>query len=355
MSFISKDDSIRLTRELPEFQLPLHAEGTVERVVHNDEGVIVGVEAGFYTAAGRITSTVPLDAMEPVLTSTRHRTAVLWGLGKTREQIVDSAMHTVLDRGYGMCAGLNVVRLHYISGERWWKWGDSTSDPTGAQAVAAASSWDGMVVGFSGREGLQLQFRLTGRHGPTLLMHERDEAFLEQSRESHHAMDIIRILLALFQATEAESCAFPVGSPWLTDEDWPSLLVPPHYPDFFVLPQTSLPKTLDGAFRILTLTDGRAVATVLPMKFSPGDSPLDLKRSDHDLDLDRLRRLKALGEKYYDQMYETHIGLTGLYASAKDAFYDAISLANELGLKDESKALDERLAHVKAVFRSQFS
>jgi hypothetical protein len=354
MSFVYKGDSIRLTRELPEFQLAMNAEGTVQTVIHNDEGVIVGAEVAFYVTGSRITPTLPLDALEPVLTGARHRTAVFWGLQKPREQIIESAMHAVLDRGYGMCAGLNVVRLHYVSEERWWKWGDRMSDPTGA-LVTAASSWDGIVVALSGREGLQLEFRLAGRKGPALLVHERDEAFQRQSRESYDAMEVVRVFLALLQATDAEYGAFPVGSPWLADEDWPSLLVPPHYPDFFVLPQASLPTALESAFRIQKLTDHRAIATVLPMKFSPADAPLELKRSDRDLSLDALRRLKALGEKYYDQMYETHRGLTGLYSGAKDAFYDAISLANELGLKEECEALENRLDHVKAVFRSQFS
>jgi len=125
------------------------------------------------------------------------------------------------------------------------------------------------------------------------LVHERDEAFSRQSRESHDAMDIIRILLVLFRAIEAEYCAFPVGGPWLSDEDWPSLLVAPHYPDFFVLPQSSLPSTLDSSFRGVNLTDGRSIATVMPMKFTPADSPLELERSDRDLELARLRRLKA--------------------------------------------------------------
>lgn len=48
-------------------------------------------------------------------------------------------------------------------------------------------------------------------------------------------------------------------------------------------------------------------------------------------------------------------GVYGLYSSAKDAFIDAISAANTLGLKEEARALEERLQHVKAVFRSQFS
>jgi hypothetical protein len=36
-------------------------------------------------------------------------------------------------------------------------------------------------------------------------------------------------------------------------------------------------------------------------------------------------------------------------------FRDTISAAGGLGLKEEARALEQRLEHVKAVFRSQFS
>jgi hypothetical protein len=64
--------------------------------------------------------------------------------------------------------------------------------------------------------------------------------------------------------------------------------------------------------------------------------------------------LKALGEKYYDQMYEARYGTSGLYSDAKEAFYDAIKLANELGLKKDVEELEKRLANIKGVVRSQF-
>jgi hypothetical protein len=86
-------------------------------------------------------------------------------------------------------------------------------------------------------------------------------------------------------------------------------------------------------------------------------SPLEIAfhRSDEELERNRLRQLTALGEKYYDQMYESGRGANGCYSSAKDAFYSAIGLANELGMKEEADALSKRLDHIKAVFRSQFS
>jgi hypothetical protein len=73
--------------------------------------------------------------------------------------------------------------------------------------------------------------------------------------------------------------------------------------------------------------------------------------------LEQLERLKAMGEKAYDEMYEAHSpsGATACYSDAKEACYDAIGLARRLGLDEEVKALEERLEHIKAVFRSQFT
>src|SRR5262249_33891534 len=107
-------------------------------------------------------------------------------------------------------------------------------------------------------------------------------------------------------------------------------------------------------FRLIKLTAERALLTALPVKASPSDAGWE--RSERELKMDSLRKCKALGEKYYDQMYESsRYGVTGLYSSAKDAFYDAISVANELGMKEEAEGLSKRLEHIKAVFRSQFS
>ncbi len=71
----------------------------------------------------------------------------------------------------------------------------------------------------------------------------------------------------------------------------------------------------------------------------------------------RLESCKRLGEEAYDQLYEVHSSsdATARYSDAKEAFYDAISAARDLELPDEMAALDARLAHIKAVFRSQFS
>ncbi len=73
--------------------------------------------------------------------------------------------------------------------------------------------------------------------------------------------------------------------------------------------------------------------------------------------MEQIAHLKALGEKAYDDMYEAHSAhdATVCYSDAKDCYYDAIGLAKRLGLKDEAEALHMRLAHIKAVFRSQFT
>jgi hypothetical protein len=70
-----------------------------------------------------------------------------------------------------------------------------------------------------------------------------------------------------------------------------------------------------------------------------------------------LARCKQFGEKAYDDMYDahSHSGARGCYSDAKEAFYDAIGLAEELGLPVEAEALRKRLEHVKTVFRSQFA
>lgn len=71
----------------------------------------------------------------------------------------------------------------------------------------------------------------------------------------------------------------------------------------------------------------------------------------------RLLRLEELAEKAYSDMYNS--GSTGaataLYSEAKECFYDAIALARALGRAEDAERLSLRLAHIKAVFRSQFS
>jgi hypothetical protein len=71
----------------------------------------------------------------------------------------------------------------------------------------------------------------------------------------------------------------------------------------------------------------------------------------------RLSWLEAEAEKAYDALYDARPGsaTAGLYSDAKEFLTDAIALAQRLGLAAEAERLARRLAHIKAVFRGQFS
>jgi hypothetical protein len=336
---------------LPEHELPLYAEGNVTNLVRDHEGSSSSAEVQFYTKAGSYTVNVPLDQIELVIsTSTLDRTAVFWGLEESPERLVEAAMHSMLDSGFQLREGLNTACLSYE--HRWWKWGEKTSNATGAQMVASAGAWDGGIVAFSGLQRFHLEFRLRGR-SPVIFLHEREAAYAQQMSTTHAAMSLSRVLANLAGAVGAQFCAFPVATAWLLDEDWRSLLCPPLYPDFFLLPEAQLPQPVPESFRTIKLVGQRALLTVLPVKSYPSEAGIE--RGERELKLDHLRKCKALGEKYYDQMYESPFSPSGLYSSAKDAFHDAIAAANSLGLTQEAAELEKRLAHIKAVFRSQFS
>jgi len=70
----------------------------------------------------------------------------------------------------------------------------------------------------------------------------------------------------------------------------------------------------------------------------------------------RLAWLEAEAEKAYDKMYDVRRprDADDLYRDAKDFLYDAIALATEIGLTADSERFSARLAHIKAVYRSQF-
>jgi hypothetical protein len=347
-------ETVRLLRELPEHALPQYSQGTVAGVAPYQEGEPRTVEVRFYKGANPLTVSVPFDDVELVIEQTLlSRTAVFWGLDEAPARLIEGAISSVLDRGFLMRDGLNLVRLHYDRDERWWKWGEKIMDPTGALTVTSAPAWDGCVIAFSGTQRFHLEFRLRGRREAVILLHEREAAYTEQCVATESAMSLARVLMNLSAAVGARYCAFPVADPWIWDEDWRSLLVPPLYPDFFMLPENGLPEEGRDSFRMIRLTENRAIWTTLPMKASPTETAFH--RSDTELNRDRLRQLKALGEKYYDQMYESRRGATGCYSSAKDAYYSAIGLATELGMKEEAEALSNRLDHIKAVFRSQFT
>lgn len=79
--------------------------------------------------------------------------------------------------------------------------------------------------------------------------------------------------------------------------------------------------------------------------------------SELDPDRAQLAHLERMAEVAYDRMYEvhSHSDATAAYSDAKEALYDAIGLAQRLGLDAEAERLSDRLAHIKAVFRSQFT
>jgi hypothetical protein len=74
-------------------------------------------------------------------------------------------------------------------------------------------------------------------------------------------------------------------------------------------------------------------------------------------DEDRLRFLEARAEIAYSAMYDARnpSAATACYSNAKESLYTAIGLAKELGKEDVAERLSKRLAHIKAVFRSQFT
>jgi hypothetical protein len=69
---------------------------------------------------------------------------------------------------------------------------------------------------------------------------------------------------------------------------------------------------------------------------------------------ERLAQLERWGEEAYTRMYDAR-SPSGDYSEAKENFHGAIALAQELGLQEEVARLEARLAHIKGVFRSQFS
>jgi hypothetical protein len=71
----------------------------------------------------------------------------------------------------------------------------------------------------------------------------------------------------------------------------------------------------------------------------------------------QLQFFEAEAEHFYAKMYDAtdQTTATGHYSNAKEAFHTAIGLATELEDSGTAQRLQDRLAHVKAVFRSQFS
>jgi hypothetical protein len=246
--------------------------------------------------------------------------------------------------------------LRYDAAERFWRKEDISADRTGATTiVTAARSRDGCLVAFSGIHRLHLEFRLRGAGRPYVLLHQRYESLTEQRLTTHPAMSLLRLCLNLYAATGAEFFALPVADNWLTDESFDTLLKPPYFPDLILLPQSQVPQQMPPLFRTTPLTGQKAILTALPVKFAPHEA--GTSRTSLELGLNQLRACESLGEKAYDQLYETRLSrsATALYSDAKEAFHDAIRLAGELELRGEAERLSRRLEQIKAVFRSQFS
>jgi len=74
-------------------------------------------------------------------------------------------------------------------------------------------------------------------------------------------------------------------------------------------------------------------------------------------ELEKLAFHKQQAEEAYSEMYEAHSPshAGACYSDAKEALYSAITIAQQLGADDAVKRLEARLAHIKAVFRSQFT
>jgi hypothetical protein len=74
-------------------------------------------------------------------------------------------------------------------------------------------------------------------------------------------------------------------------------------------------------------------------------------------DEQRLAWFEAQAEEAYDKMYDATLSTdtAARYSDAKEAMRDAIALARRLGQDAVATRLEARLAHIKAVFRSQFS
>ncbi len=264
-----KGETVRLLRDIPEVAFPLHFEGTVSDIVRNQAGSPVAVKIEFYRNSKSLVHTIPFDAVELVISSPPPCTGVFWGLQKTSQQLIESAVDAMLDYGFSMREGPNVLQLHYNREERFWEKQDRFFDATGAHVVTAASAWDGCLVAFSGGQRFHLEFHFAGRAAPYVLLHQRYESLEEQRRETHNAMTLMRVLSAVYSALGAECCAMPVAGNWMMDQSWNSLLQQPYFPDFFLLPQSRMPETIPPLYRATQLANRAGSAHRVTGKVQP--------------------------------------------------------------------------------------
>src|SRR5262249_42962603 len=102
-------ETVCLVNALSEVALPRQSEGTVIRVVRDDQDLAVAAEVNFHTRSGALVVTVPLEALQAAVSRAgQDRTAVVWGLSKTVEEVMEAAMHSMLDAGFSMDRGLNL-------------------------------------------------------------------------------------------------------------------------------------------------------------------------------------------------------------------------------------------------------
>jgi ankyrin repeat protein len=82
-----------------------------------------------------------------------------------------------------------------------------------------------------------------------------------------------------------------------------------------------------------------------------------VSEADRALIDDWLLWLEGKAEEDYDDMYAARSATeaAGCYSNAKGYLDDALALARRLKLPEVVAGLEARLAHIKAVFRSQFS
>src|SRR5262249_28648237 len=116
-----------------------------------------------------------------------------------------------------------------------------------------------------------------------------------------------------------------------------------------------------GALRDLHPLDDSSdppAVSASPARNHPIAPPLpSMTEQERQQKLEQLAACEKFGEEAYDQMYEerSSSGDTACYSEVKESFYEAIRVARELGLAEKEQALEERLSHIKAVFRSQFT
>src|SRR5262249_15839259 len=99
-------ETVCLVSALSEVALPKESEGTVIRVVRDAQDLAVAAEVNFHTRSGALVVTVPLEALQAAVSRAgQDRTAVVWGLSKTIEEMMEAAMHSMLDSGFSMDRG----------------------------------------------------------------------------------------------------------------------------------------------------------------------------------------------------------------------------------------------------------